>query len=221
MINFSKRDTIENLVAAITALPDETPNVPKDFAIAAKTLVIARLNSIPITPQVNAANVAFRVNIIGGFQQCEIQISTYFIKSIPPVQLATVASLIVAFLMLFEISGHAQTFGGGVTLNGQTNGVVNPATTNTVSFVPPSKQVTISNVAFTNEFFNIWYCGQVPGFTNLFPLFLFQTNSVGGTNNGTLTFTVTPPQLTFNVVTAMLVSNGPAVTGPTNTLFVP
>lgn len=83
-MNFSKRDTIPNLVAAINALPDSDSSCPAEFAAPAKALAIARLNAIPANPKVNAANISLRVNIIGGFQQCELQVSELYIAPAIP-----------------------------------------------------------------------------------------------------------------------------------------
>lgn len=129
--------------------------------------------------------------------------------------------LLAGMLAWCSTSSRAQTLGGGVILNGQTNAVINPPATNSTPVALPTKVVTYGNVAFTNEFWTEWYCVQVPGFTNLFPLWMFQHNSVAGTNNGTLNFTDIPPTVSFTFVPVILVSNGPAITGPTNTVFIP
>jgi hypothetical protein len=79
MINFSKIDTKENLLAAIAALPDETSSASKELVAAGKTSVVALLNSV----KANGAHCNFRVNSINDWKQIEVQVAGQEIKPKP------------------------------------------------------------------------------------------------------------------------------------------
>lgn len=208
MINYSGNDTAGNIITAIEALPASTPQAPAAQVTAVKALAIETVTEVGAIAKVSKVNASIRINSIGLFRQIEIQIA------------GQILTLIAALLLSFSAS--AQTFGGGATVSGQTNAVLNPATTNSATFVPPSKTVTINNIWTTNQFYNIWYSVNIPGYTNQFPLFLFQTNSVniGATNPGSMTFVINPPQVSLPATETMLFSNGN--NGQfTNNIYVP
>ncbi len=76
MLNFSRTDTIDNLIAAITALPARTDTVDEAFMEQAKAAGIGRLNAIR-SETINGALINLRANVIPAFnsQQLEVQIA--------------------------------------------------------------------------------------------------------------------------------------------------
>lgn len=76
MLNFSRTDTIDNLISAISALPARTETVDETFATLAKEAAVARLNAAR-TDKINGATINFRANTIPAFnsQQLDIQIA--------------------------------------------------------------------------------------------------------------------------------------------------
>jgi hypothetical protein len=224
MINFSSRDTIPNLLTAVAALEDPTNSVPPSFLASAKQIALDRLTAIPQGPTVNAANFNLRVNVIGGFQQLEMQVATMYIKPANPAPVAPViAALLTLLLLLCGLPVKAQTFGGPLQLTtGGTNAPVYPATTNYGALTLPNKILTVSNIN-TNETlvasYGITFPGQtipiaVVSSTNTFPA------SAGYTNGQTVTISFYPPAITLPLVQWMMVTNGTPGTY-TNGLYTP
>jgi len=221
MINFTQRDTIPNLLAAIAALPESTSSAPADFVAAGKALAIARLQAITVGPAINAANVSLRINQIGQFQQFELQLSAQYIKPAPAP--APVAALIALLFLLCGLSAGAQTFGGPLQLTtGSTNAPVYPAATNYAQLTLPSKTLTVYTIN-TNETLVVSYGVMLPGqtvpvavvsSTNTFPA------SAGYTNGQTVTLSFTPPAISLPLVQWMMVTNGTPGTY-TNGLYTP
>jgi hypothetical protein len=221
MINFTQRDTIPNLIAAITTLPESTSSAPADFVAAGKALAIARLQAITVGPAINAANVSLRINQIGQFQQFELQLSAQYIKPAPAP--APVAALIALLFLLCGLSAGAQTFGGPLQLTtGSTNAPVYPAATNYAQLTLPSKTLTVYTIN-TNETLVVSYGVMLPGqtvpvavvsSTNTFPA------SAGYTNGQTVTLSFTPPAISLPLVQWMMVTNGTPGTY-TNGLYTP
>ncbi len=72
MINFSKVDTKENLIAAIDALPEETSSASKELVTAGK----ANAKLLLATVKTNGASLNLRINQIGdNFSQSECQVA--------------------------------------------------------------------------------------------------------------------------------------------------
>jgi len=224
MINFSSRDTIANLLAAVAALEDPTGSVPPSFLASAKQIALDRLTAISQGPTVNAANFSLRVNVIGGFQQLEMQVATMYIKPEKPAPVAPViAALIAMLLLLCGLPANAQTFGGPLQLTtGSTNAPVYPATTNYGVLTLPNKTLTVYTIN-TNETLVASYGVMLPGQT--IPIAVVSSTntflaSAGYTNGQTVTISFYPPAISLPLVQWMMVTNGTPGTY-TNGLYTP
>ena len=105
--------------------------------------------------------------------------------------------LLLLLLVLFgAIESRAQTFGGGITVTGNTNALLQSSpgvvVTNTASVSIPPKAMVLSGIANTNETAIGYYGFQVPanfylmpGTTNVYVIASFTNSFAGGTNSGT------------------------------------
>lgn len=88
MINFSKRGTIDELLKAVSEIPDKTGTVAAPLATAVKMLAAEELGELSklnadTTNKVNGANLNIRANCVGLFRQVEIQISGFYQQPAP------------------------------------------------------------------------------------------------------------------------------------------
>lgn len=75
MLNFSHNGPIDELIAAVEALPESTDTVPADFALAVKALAVSRLNAVR-TERITHAHLNLTANIIAPMnsQQCLVAV---------------------------------------------------------------------------------------------------------------------------------------------------
>jgi hypothetical protein len=132
---------------------------------------------------------------------------------------------------LWTLDCHAQTFGGGITVTGNTNGLMQsvPGTvvTNTAYLNIPAKTLLLSQITSTNETAIGYYGFQIPanyplmpGTTNVYVVASF-TNSFalpGGTNNGTLTTNFAG---IYNLPIPLVTVMGLSIGANTNVAYVP
>ena len=106
--------------------------------------------------------------------------------------------LIVAAILLGALGAQAQTFGGGITVTGNTNAQMQNSpgviTTNWLTFTSLPRTIVLSGISSTNETaigyygFTIpsgWYL--MPGTTNVYVVSSFTNSFATGTNGGTWT----------------------------------
>lgn len=126
----------------------------------------------------------------------------------------------ILLAILLAIPAHAQTYGGGTTITGTTNAMLQnngSVYTNYAYVTLPLKTVLLSGISSTNETAIFSYGFTVIGQTNPIILASITNSFATGTNGGSWTTNVPSQTITIPIIPWAQASIGAF----TNTLYVP